>query len=222
MRLIRFALLAAVTMLPCAGRATAATLYTGQGYQNGPLYITLNGVGPTQNAGGSIGLPPNNGSVDGVTTPFLYCVEITTDINVPGTYYADLSSTGIIHGALIPNAGQLAWLIDYIAPNATTSDLQEGLQAAIWQQVYGSNFSVDPVNTSPGIYTAYQAALTALGGNTAPVSDVLWISPYNSNGSPAQAQITAFSHPVPEPSSLVLLGIGLCAYAGLRLRKRRA
>jgi hypothetical protein len=226
MRLVLGFVFAAVALLSIGGRAGAShVLDTGSGYQTGPLYVTVlghNGDSSFLNSSGSIGQPPNFASIDGIALPYMYCVEIFTDIGVQGTYGVDLSTTGIVHGALVPNAGEIAWLIDNFAASATTQDQQEGLQAAIWQQVYGAAFSVDPVNTGAGIYANYQADILALGSNTAPVSDLLWISPYNGDGSPAQGQVTSFGTRVPEPSTIALLGLGACCFVGVRLRKRFA
>jgi hypothetical protein len=225
MRIAQGFVLTAVLLCFSASAQASHVLDTGSGYQNGPLSVAVvghNGDNPFQTAAGSIGLAPNFASLDGIPLPFMYCVELFTDINVPGSYSADLSTTGVIHGGSIANAGQIAWLVTHIAPTATTQDQQEGLQAAIWQQVYGSDFSVNQAGTGAGIYANYLADLAALGSNTAPVSSVLWISPYNGDGSWAQGQVSAFSTPVPEPATIALLGLGACCVVGLRLRKRFA
>jgi hypothetical protein len=217
---------AAIALLSIAATAGAGHLLdTGSGYQTGPLYVTVtghNGDSSFYSTSGSIGLPPNYAALDGIAVPFMYCVDIFTDINVRGVYNADISTAGIINGASISNAGQIAWLIDDVGFTATTPDQQEGLQAAIWQQVYGAAFSVDSVNTGAGIYSNYLADISALGSHTAPVSDVLWITPYDGNGAPLQGQVVpAFGTQIPEPSTIALLGLGVCCY-GLRLRKQFA
>jgi hypothetical protein len=223
MRIVNLALIAACAIFASAGRAGATHVHeldTGVGFQNGPLYITLTGVNggqPFQTSGGSIGLSPNLGAVDGASVPYLYCVEVLTEINVPGTYFSDLSNSGIVHGGLIANAGKIAWLMDNKAPAATTQNLQEGLQAAIWKQVFGSSFSV-AAGTSAGILAAYNADITALGSNVAPVSDVLWISPYTSANSntPVQGLVTSEPHGIPEPSTIVLAALGGLALLACR------
>lgn len=216
-------LIGVFTVVSAAGRANAGhVLDTGSGYQSGPLYVTFTGVNggnPFFTTSGAIGLPPNFGSVDGRPVPYLYCVEIFTNINVRGVYGVDLSNNGIVHGGLIANAGQIAWLMDHIAPTATTQDAQEGLQAAIWKQVYGASFNIAPPSdgTGAGIFAAYNADIAALGSNTAPVSDVLWLSPYNRDGSPAQGLIT---NAVPEPSTLALASLGGFVLLGYTRRMR--
>ncbi|HEY1603388.1 MAG TPA: PEP-CTERM sorting domain-containing protein [Pirellulales bacterium] len=223
MRLFRRAAIAATALLAFSNHVGATTLDAGANFQNGPLYITLTGANdgqPFQTSSGSI----SPSFLDGVPVPYLYCVEITTNINVPGSYFATLSDAGIVHGGLLSNAGQVAWLLDNIAPGATSADAQEGLQAAIWSQVFGANFGLatGPGETSAAIQGFYNADLAALGTNTSPLSDVIWISPYNSDGSNAQGLVTSSSHPVPEPSTAILLGLGIASLVGYSLRKRKA
>ena len=218
----------------CAGHMH--TLDTGSNFQQGQLDVTVKGHNndqPFYTTSGSIGLNPYFGSLDGQSVPYLYCVEIFTDILVRGTYGTDVSNDGTVHGSLINNAGQIAWLLDNIGPIATTTsgDAQEGLQAAIWKQVYGANFSV-AAGTSQGILDAYNADIAALGSNTASVSDVLWLSPYNQDGTPAQGLVTSATNilsisnfdnasPVPEPSSFALLGLGAAGLIISAIRRRR-
>jgi hypothetical protein len=219
---------AAIGIMTSSAPAWAGNLYTGTGYQNGGLSISLHG-GPVHNeAGGSIGIY-DHPTYDGLELPFLYCVEIETNINVPGTYDTNVTRNGVVHGGLINNAGQIAWLIDNIAPLATSHDDQLGLQAAIWQQVYGSDFVVDQSQTSAGIFSAYTADLTALGSNTAAVDHVAWLSPYNGQGqiSAAQGMVTAGwplppgPSTVPEPSTLGLFGLGALGLAIKAIRRRQ-
>lgn len=202
-------------------------LSTGSGFQNGPLYVSFSNVNngtPFRTAAGSIGLAPK-ASIDGTPLPFMYCVEFFTDIYVPGTYNVTYGRDGVVHGYVVPNAGKIAWLLDHFGASATTQDLQEGLQAAIWKQIYGAAFNVAPTSagTGAGILAAYNADIAALGNNSAPVGDLLWISPTNADGSYAQAQVTITpigstnslqlltAPAVPEPGTIgaALSGIGL-------------
>ena len=101
-------------------------------------------------------------------------------------YSASENGNGITYGKAVPNAGSIAWLLANFGPAATSAGLQDALQAAIWRTEFGSNFELDGVDNSDPISPtsvnaligpAYQAVLSALGNNTLPVSDVMWISP---------------------------------------------
>jgi hypothetical protein len=221
------------------------TLDTGSGYQNGGLYITLAGVfdSPTSNAGGDIGLPPNNGSIDGVPVPFLYCLDIVKEIIVPSSDEATLSDAGIVDGNLLNGAAQIAWLVDNIALAATdlsdpqaAHDAQLGLQAAIWQQIYGSNFALvpyDPNNSntsSQGVTNAYNADIAALAGQSAPLNHAIWISTFSGDPSSPiwlQPLVTASSlstpsaSTVPEASTFVVWSL-LGAVGVVVARRRQA
>src|SRR5262249_50430597 len=67
---------------------------------------------------------------------------------------------------------------------AVTLIQQDALQAAIWRTEYGTGFQLDGVdNANPApvfnstVGAVYKADLAALGSNTAPVGNVVWISP---------------------------------------------
>lgn len=164
-------------------------------------------------AGGNF--QPN--TLDGVTLPYLYCVSVTTDISVPGTYTSVVTTDGTIFGTPLTNAGEVAWLLTNLAPSATTGDAESGLQSAIWSVLYGSNYNLGTGNPAD-VYTYAAADLAALGTNTAPLSDLIWLSNYDSYGNHVQPFIALNSDPdpgpIPEPSSIVLGLIGALGIAG--------
>jgi len=203
-------------------RAEAETLYVG-GTDGTFVNITVNGSSLT-GAGGNF--QPN--TLDGTPLTYLYCVSATTDIYVPGTFTSKITTDGTVDGKLVNNGGQIAWLLTNLASSATTGDLESGLQSAIWSVIYGKNFTLHANNPS-AVINAYNADLSALGNNTAPVSDLIWLSNYDWNGHVVQPFISLNPNPVPslssvpEPSSLVLTGTGLaiCILALLRRRRQR-
>jgi hypothetical protein len=91
-------------------------------------------------------------------------------------YSASENSNGTIYGTAVPNAGSIAWLVSKLGPTATTADAQDALQAAIWQVEFGNDFGLDSSNNAT-LIADFEADLTALGNNTLPVSDVMWINP---------------------------------------------
>ncbi len=103
-------------------------------------------------------------------------------------YSASENSNGTTYGTAVPNAGSITWLLANYGPSATSAGLQDALQAAIWRTEFGSNFELDGIDNSVPISPSsvnaligptYQAELAALGNNTLPVSDAMWITPYS-------------------------------------------
>ena len=144
------------------GRAEAGSLYVGTNYSP-PFNFTLNGISESS-PGGNI----TPSTLNGVALPYLYCIAEDVNIYVGNTYKTTVSTTGYYNGHLMNNAGQIAWLMTNLAPSATTLAEQEGLQGAIWQQVYGSNFVFDQTNNDPNVIAAFNADIAALDGHTAP------------------------------------------------------
>ncbi len=157
--------------------------------------------------------------LDGQPLNYVYCVAANVDIYVPDSYDVSLSTAGIYNGSLLNGAGQISWLMTHLASSAVTQDEQSGLQAAIWQQLYGSNFVLDQVHNDPALVAAFNADIAALGTNSAPLSNLIWITPYNGDGSVAQGLVALNS--VPEPSSLALAGFGVLGAFALARRIKR-
>lgn len=124
------------------------------------------------------------GTLDGSPLSASYCVSIDLPLYTGSTYDgASVTNDGTIYGTAVPNAGAISWLLKNIGPKAATPFQQDALQAAIWRTQYGDTFQLDGVdntNYEPTINSTaapiYQADLTALGTNTAPVGNADWIS----------------------------------------------
>ena len=216
-----FAILAAVA----AGRDARADMLSLTGLATSQEFYSSSTI-PGDHFTQSLGLGgPFLGSLDGTHLSSLYCVDIPRSIGITGNYTATVSTSGIIHGSAVPNAGAIAWLIVNLGPTATTPDQLNALQAAIWRTEYGSEYQLDGADNGhsgnkASVIADYKADLVALGSHTLPVSSLLWLSPFNSNGS--QAQGLAAINPVPEPSSVALIGLGGVLSLALVRKKRRA
>jgi len=113
------------------------------------------------------------------TTPLAssYGLNPQQGMLVGTTYYsATATRNGTVYGTTVANAGSVAWLVTHLGPQAATADQQNALQAAIWRTEFGNNFDITTSN-NPTLIADYLADLKALGNNTSPVGDVLWITP---------------------------------------------
>src|SRR5208337_4961086 len=175
MRTGRFSLWSAFTALgllaslACGTRAHANDLNLGGSFNSGGFY-TFDGSSP----GG--GGPINTSYLNGVQLPYVYCIDIPDNVNVPVDYpKSTVTNNGMaIVGsgnpqynngglALTPNAGTIAWLLTQYALTATTTTKQDALQAAIWTAIYGYNtpgYALVVTNSA-----VFQQMQTDLGNN---------------------------------------------------------
>lgn len=182
-------------------------------------FLTFNYDGSTEQ-GAAGNFTGSTGVVNGTPTSFadVFCVDLNDDIDLNTEYTATYSTSGTVNGSKVQNAGSIAWLLTNLAPEATTTAANMGLQAAIWKTEYGSAFNLISSDNSSAVDLAYANDLTALGSNTEAVNSVLWVSP-SSGRRDAQGQVALPFSPIPEPGTLSLFGTGILGLAGM-LRRR--
>jgi len=186
------------------GSACADTLFLPDISAWTPLTVTVSGSPVNEVGGTALGA-----ILDTQALPWIYCLERTVTVNVPGTYdQTVVTNNGVIHGALLPGAAQIAWLLDNylsiaLVPQSTNA---QALQAAIWH-VGDASVSL----SSNSEYTTMINALTSNGGATGDISRYAWMTPLP--GGPNQGLITE----VPDGGmTLMLLGGVLVGLETLR------
>ncbi len=215
--------------LACAGTAEAGSILKISGYNAADPVSFSYDSGKTFASYGSGSVTP--ATLNGQALPFMYCVQYLVDVAVPGTYNTVVTQDGTINGTMLTNAAEVSWLVTNLAPTAITADQQAGLQAAIWYEVSGGGVGGFRIGKNSGNINAdYLADLAKLGisspdtsnGYTstlaAPISNLLYLTPFNANGTAAQGQVTL----APEPSTVVMAGTALIVVAFGQWRWRRA
>lgn len=204
---------------------TAVPLSVGADYAK-PQYFTLNGVTYSGVGAGNFnpntlaGEPlPYMYCVDilhTISAPGTYDAQVNTigyivnDVGAagadttsiasgnPGAKNPPSNSTGATtYGtAVLANAGNIGYLMVTYAPTTQNNNQELALQAAIWKQVYGSDFILNEdwylqkSNNQNGknykeVVTYYHQYLNSIptGGNASYISRVLWINPYTKSSS---------------------------------------
>jgi len=240
MRTDRLSLWSAVTVLgllaslACGTRARADNdLNLGGNFNSGGFY-TFNGSSP----GG--GGPISPSTLNGVALPYVYCIDIPDNVYVPVDYkHSTVTNNGYaIVGpgnpqynngglALTPHAGYIASLLSQFGTGATTTLKQDGLQAAIWDEIYGygtanSGFYV----TDSNVLAQMNADLAKATNATNLISSFYWMSPGDGSSAVYQALVTAnvggATLSAPEPSTFAIAGLGAMAFVAYGLRRRNA
>jgi len=166
----------------------------------------------------------NFGSGLGSPTYFSYCVDRSTNMPVPSSYYA-------VSQSIAGNTGleKAAWLIDnfdattkgYTYPGLNSVQIDVALQLAIWDQI-GQSITYN--STTYGSYQNLFALASSFDSQVNQVSagtlsslgskyEVLQI--YMSDGS-GQLQNIETLTPTPIPAAFMLFGSGLLGLLGIR------
>ena len=172
-----------------------------------PVTIDENGTSTTVGGG-----PITISHLNGTQLTYVYCVGLFTDVYVPDDYPDTLvTRNGVVDGAAVNNAGEIAWLLDNFAAAAAASTIdQQALQAAIWHVEYdgtgvNTGWPVVTGDSTQSYYTQYHTDISSLG--TAPVSDINWFSPGDGTATVYQGLVgPLIPGEVPEPTSILLFG----------------
>jgi hypothetical protein len=213
----RLSIFAFAVML-CGSAALADDLNLGGNYVT--VIVDESTVGPTNVGGGPITISYLNG----IQLAWVYCVGFFTEVYVPADYPTTLvTNNGVVNGALVNNAGKVAWLLDnYAAGSVGNVIAEQALQAAIWSVEYngeGINSALHVItgDKNQTYYSQYLSDLAALGSNTAALNTIDWFTPANGSGGPYQGLVGPGT-PIPEPTSILLLGTALLFSAKLMKR----
>ena len=178
---------------------TASFTIQGWGSANGPAFITFNSIPNTVFAGLFQISPPQQ------STSYAACVDLQNYISFGNSYtYEVWYANG--------RAGALAALYNSI--NWNDADEAVGFQLALWELVYDSYNDPSNDNLFAGNFTVTSPA-GAISKAQYFLSQAQGAAPYFYLRAEGQYQDLIL---VPEPASLLALGVGV---AGVALRRRR-
>jgi hypothetical protein len=146
---------------------------------------------------------------------YTYCLDLTKTLIDPQAFEVKDANS------FAPDGNQVAWLVSTYAPfihtlsGATANAMAAGLQMAIWNVLYDSDFDASAgslrSSTTSAVYYANQYLGTL---NTALATGPLTAQAIWLDTNSGQDQVTV----VPEPGSILLLGIGTLAVLARRRR----
>lgn len=156
------------------------------------------------------------------TDLYTYCIDATQYLMDPQTV-AIRSTSALVAGATHAGA-KVAWLFNTYAGaiRAGGTNVQAAaLQVAIWEALYDTNQDFGTgafrMSTTGAIRTQAQAYLTALSTSDYSGSTAAWLDVDGTNADPRLRGQDQIAHSIPEPATLLLMGLG-----GLLVLRRRS
>lgn len=180
---------------------------------SGGFWMNINGT-PTKEAGGNI--TTSSVSITGLgslTLTQMYCVDLFANANTNTTYNASFNANAVINNVVLTAGGKIAWLMNNVAPTATSTAQYQALQGLIWELLYPGSVVYNSSLNSVSANAYHNQYLALLGNNTAAVNSVLWINPLNGpNGTYAYQGFVGAGTLIPviaEPSSLIIFALAI-------------
>ncbi len=156
---------------------------------------------------------------------YTYCVDATQYLRDP--QYVTVRSTDSFTAGSANAGAKVSWLFNSFASTIRTSGTNiqaAALQLAIWEALYDTSQNLSGgsfrTNASGAILTQTQSYLTALYSSAYLGSRATWLDVDGANSNPAYRGQDQITHSVPEPSTLMMMG--LASLALFRRRRKRA